>query len=187
MQRRIPKPRRNRRTFEKHPDDPGREPYRVVDLYDLRDRMILAYGNRPQVNEGHLLLRASLFRPFDRGHPQDGDMRVGRSYWGHSAASALGFCLRVCHGYADWHADRYVALPYEEWVEQINKKEIDHPALWDLPAMRRAAQPEPDPPDPSVQQPVPVDPLAPTDPAPPPVPHPAPRDRVSPFQLALAF
>lgn len=197
----LPRRRRKGRIWEKHPDDPGRTPFRIVDLYDLRDRMIRAFGQEKAAHEGQLLFRATFFRPgLDRA---DGDPGIGRSYWGHSAKGALGYCLRVCHGYQDWSADRYVALPYEEWLELVRMRVLPNDALPDLPATRRAARPEPDSPEPSVQPPQ-VDPLAPTDPAPPRFPEEAPttriktpppapesrprtRSRVSEAQLALAF
>ena len=163
--------RRKGRTWDKHPDDPGREPYRIVNLYDLRDRMILAHGGEKPVHEGRLLFQATFFRPGkDRS---DGDPGIGRSYWGHSAKSALGFCLRKCHGYEDWYADQYVALPYQEWLDLVRMPVLPNDALPDLPATRRAAVPQSETP-----QPKPVDPLAPTDPAPPRFPEEAPTTRI---------
>ncbi len=157
------------RPFEPHPDDPGRKPFRIVDLWLLRDKMILAHGGSRPVHEGHLLFKASLFRPFDRGHPRDGDQGIGRSYWGHSAAAALGFCLRKLRGMEDWPTGRYLALEYETWLEQTRSKELDATVFPDLPATRPAQVSEPTPPA-QQELPVPVDPLAPTDPAPPPEP-----------------
>ncbi|MEK7073663.1 MAG: hypothetical protein AAB974_04505 [Patescibacteria group bacterium] len=174
------RPPRKGRTFEKHPDDPGREPYRIVNLYDLRDRMIIAHGSEKPVHEGHLLFRATFFRP-GKDSPV-GDPGIGRSYWGHSAKGALGYCLRVCRGYEDWPANQYLALPYAEWLELVRTRVLPDDALPDLPETRRAAKPAQEP-----QKP--VDPLAPTDPAPP-KPNPTPHShghRVAKSQLALAF
>lgn len=157
------------RPFEPHPDDPGRKPFRIVDLWLLRDKMILAHGSEKPVHEGRLLFKASLFRPFSPGHPRDGDQGIGRSYWGHSAAAALGFCLRKVRGLDDWPTGRYLALEYETWLEQVRSKELDAVVFPDLPATRPA--PVSVPPTPAQQElPVPVDPLAPTDPAPAQVP-----------------
>lgn len=161
--------RRKGRIWDKHPDDPGREPYRIVNLYDLRDRMILAHGGEKPIHEGRLLFRATFFRP-GKDRP-DGDPGIGRSYWGHSAKSALGFCLRVCNGYRDWNADQYLALPYQEWLNLIRMRVLPNDALPDLPETRRTATPPPEPPKP-------VDPLAPTDPAPPQFPEEAPTTRI---------
>lgn len=121
--------------------------------------MILAFGSEKPVHEGRLLFRATFFR-------SDKDSTgVGRSYWGHSPKAALGYCLRVCHGYADWPADQYVALSYAKWIGLVRMQELPDDALPDLLATRRAARPQ-KPPQP-IPQKEPVDPLAPTDSAPP--------------------
>lgn len=162
--------RKKGRNWKKHPDDPGRTPYRVVNLYALKDRMILAYGADKPVHEGHLLFQAT----------------IGRSYWGHSAKAALGFCLRVCRGFAEWRTDQYVALPDAKWLDLIRMRVLPNDALPDLPETRRAAIPPST--KPSEPVPAPVDPLAPTDPPPAPKRASPARGRRFPgTQLALAF
>ncbi len=157
---------RARRRFEPHPDDPGRKPYRIVDVWKLRDLMIGASDGPRPPHEGQLLFRATLFRPFDARTPRDGDAGIGRSYWGHSARAALGFCLRVCRGYADWPPDMYEAIPYDVWLDQVRSRTID--CIPGLPETRRVGQ-EPQAPE------APVDPSAPTDPR---MPQPFPEDDV---------
>lgn len=152
-----PRHRKKGRTWEKHPDDPGREPYRVVDLWKLHDLYSAARADFRQPHQGALLKKATFFRP--SRHP---GRAMGDSIWAHSPEQAVGCCLRRLQGVPDWPADRYVAIPYQEWVD-----EVSHPRISCI-----AGFPPPEP-KPAVETP-PVDPLAPTDPAPPAGPEDAP-------------
>lgn len=109
------KKRRPRRQFDRDPDDPGRNPYRIVDLWKLRDLYVSLRADGREPHQGSLLKRSTYHRA-----ARDPKARpMGKSVWAHSAQQAVGYCLRRLQGVADWPAGRYLAVPYEEWLEEV--------------------------------------------------------------------